>query len=132
MDTLYVPPAVGVPEIRPAEFTESPGTGVIVYDVGELLATIWYENAVPTRATSGAEAGVITGTPTGALIVKVTTVAAPVPAALLALIETRYVPAAVGVPEITGAAAVPVTEVPGGNAVVAMLKLIGLLLPVTG
>jgi len=62
---------------------------------------------------------------TGLLIVKVS-VALPVPPALLALMATVYVPAVVGVPEITPV--VVFTANPAGSPVA--LKLVGLLVAV--
>ena len=61
----------------------------------------------------------------GGLIVKVN-VALPVPPALVALIVTLYVPAVVGVPEITPV--VVFTVNPPGSPVA--LKLVGLLVAV--
>ena len=61
----------------------------------------------------------------GGLIVKVN-VALPVPPALVALIVTVYVPAVVGVPEITPV--VVFTVNPPGSPVA--LKLVGLLVAV--
>jgi len=61
----------------------------------------------------------------GLLIVKVS-VALPVPPALVALIVTLYVPAVVGVPEITPV--VVFTVNPPGSPVA--LKLVGLLVAV--
>ena len=62
---------------------------------------------------------------TGLLIVKVS-VAVPVPLALVALMVTLYVPAAVGVPEINPVAVFTVK--PAGSPVA--LKLVGLLVAV--
>jgi hypothetical protein len=50
MDTLELPEAAGVPEIRPFDvLTDNPeGRPVALKLVGLLEATIWYENAEPT------------------------------------------------------------------------------------
>ena len=61
-------------------------------------------------------------------LIVITNVALPVPPALVALMVTLYVPAVVGVPEIT-----PVpgfTDKPAGRLVA--LKLVGLLVAVIG
>jgi hypothetical protein len=67
--------------------------------VGELVAVIWYENAVPIVAVALVEL-VITGAETLLLLVSVS-VAVPVPPLFVAFNVMVDVPAAVGVPEIT-------------------------------
>jgi hypothetical protein len=116
--TVEVPAAVGVPEINPLPvFTDSPaGNPVALKLVGEFVAMIWYEKAVPTVPLAVVPL-VITG---GAVIVSVS-VAVPVPLAFVALSVTIEVPAAVGVPEINP---LPVfTDSPAGNPVAS--KLVG-------
>jgi hypothetical protein len=64
--------------------------------VGELLAVIWYENALPSVPLA-VVALVITGAGMAMVSVKV---ALPVPPLFVALSVTVELPAAVGVPEI--------------------------------
>ena len=110
--TLKVPAApVGVPEIKPeAVFTARPaGNPVAPKLVGELVAVIWYEKAVPLVALA-----VVLLVTTGAATVTVKTRGKlPVPPLLVALSVTVEVPAAVGVPEIRPE--VVFTVSPAGN-----------------
>ncbi|HTX39901.1 MAG TPA: hypothetical protein VME43_33010 [Bryobacteraceae bacterium] len=122
--TGVVPAALGVPEMTPVEvLTDSPpGSPVAPKLVGELLAVIWYEKALPT-APFAVLALVITGGPDVTVTVSVVL---PVPVLFVALIVTGVVPAALGVPEMTPVEVL--TDSPPGNPVAP--KLVGELLAV--
>jgi hypothetical protein len=79
--------------------------------VGELLAVIWYENALPSVPLA-VVALVITG---GGMAMVRVKVALPVPVLFVALSVTVELPTAVGVPEINPV--VLLTESPAGKPV---------------
>jgi hypothetical protein len=96
--TLEVPAPVGVPEIKPEEvLTVKPaGNPDAPKLVGELVAVIWYEKAVPTVPLA-VPLLVIAG---AAMIMVRVKGALPVPPPLVALSVTFEVPAVAEVPEI--------------------------------
>jgi hypothetical protein len=126
--TLDVPTApVGVPEIKPeAVFTVRPvGNPDAPKLVGEFVAVIWYEKALPFVALA-VPLLVITGAPgRAALTVSIRDVL-PVPPLFVAFNVTLADPAAVGVPEINPETLFTVR--PAGNPVAP--KLVGELVAV--
>src|ERR1017187_10209321 len=130
--TFDVPATDGVPEMRPVTLLkESPvGSPVALKLVGELVAVIWNENAVPTLPDA-VKALVRTGVKLPPLdpaevIVMMRVSDVEVPAELLAYTLTCDVPAAVGVPEMRPVALLK--ESPAGSPVAP--KLVGELVAV--
>jgi hypothetical protein len=105
MTLLYVPAVVGVPEINPLfEGPVKPG-GLLVAPQLPLgmawFAVIWYESATPTVPVLSPLVMVGAGVGVGGGLIVIVSGLVSLPFELVAVMVAPYVPAVVGVPEIT-------------------------------